>query len=237
MSDINNEPRRRHSRLPVSLEVQYRTQGSFLVSYTFNLSKGGLFLETQDSLPIGTALTVRLIIPGAEKPIETDARVVWVRETNPSQNLPPGLGLQFDSLESQMGVLIDRLVGSFSGVKILALAGDTASLDRLSRYLKSILNCDVILATASDTVAAGFASKIDLVLVDLDSSGQEGLMTIRMARKMARHTIPVVTLTRSDQIKTRALQEGVAAVLENPPVYEELRLRVLEVLGMPFQKK
>ena len=37
---------RRQPRLPISLEVAYRTAGAFLVSYSINLSKGGIFLET-----------------------------------------------------------------------------------------------------------------------------------------------------------------------------------------------
>ena len=148
---MNDRPEtRRFDRAPLSLEVHYRTQGSFLVSYSVNLSKGGLFLETQDLLPVGTELTVRFAIPGAEQPVETMGKVMWVRRATSDDGLPPGLGLQFDRLEESIGKIIDRLVQDFTGVQLMALADDQAALHRLTRYLQSILTCKVVQAAAAE---------------------------------------------------------------------------------------
>ena len=44
---------RRQPRLPIQLKVAYRTTGAFLVAYSVNLSKGGIFLETPTPLEVG----------------------------------------------------------------------------------------------------------------------------------------------------------------------------------------
>lgn len=233
---MNDRPEtRRFDRAPLSLEVHYRTQGSFLVSYSLNLSKGGLFLETQDLLPVGTELTVRFTIPGADQVVETLAKVMWVRRATSDDGLPPGLGLQFDRLEESIGKIIDRLVQDFTGVQLMALADDQAALHRLTRYLQSILTCKVVQAAASEILLAGFSTRIDLTLLDLDSSGDSGLMLIEMACKQTDPAIPVIALSREPTKKTLALREGAAAVLDNPPAYEQLRHSVLAVLGKPHR--
>jgi len=232
VTDDSPESRRFH-RAPVSLEVHYRTKGSFLVSYSLNLSKGGLFLETTDLFPVGTELTVRFSIPGAEIQIETVARVMWVRRKTSEDGLPPGLGLQFDRLEEHIGQSIDGLAQDFAGVRLMALADDQAALYRLTRYLQSILTCTVLQASTSEVVATGFTERIDLTLLDLDSAGESGLMLIQMACKETQPPIPVIALTKDPVIRAVALREGAASVLENPPAYELLRRHVLEVLGKP----
>ena len=226
---------RKFHRVPVTLEVQYRTQGSFLVSYSLNLSKGGLFLETSDLLPVGTQLTIRFTIPGADNPIETRARVMWVRRKTSDEGLPPGLGLQFDNLEGQVGQFIDDMVQRFAGVTLLALADDAPALDRITRYLQSILTCDVKQASSAQVLATGFSRQIDLALVDLDSVGERGLMVVQQAVSAEPPSIPVVALTGKAVLKAMALKEGAAAVLPNPPSYEQLRASVLDVLGKPHR--
>ena len=235
---MNNAPGgRRFARAPVSLEVQYRTKGSFLVSYSLNLSKGGLFLETDDLLPVGTTLTVRFSIPGSAAPIETLARVMWVRRSSSDEGLPPGLGLQFDNLEGHIGETIDEMARDFSGVTLLALADDPSALSRLTRYLKSTLTCEVIQESATSLSATGFTDvTADLTLLDLDSAGDGGLLLIQMAARESKPPLPVVALTADPLVKALAIKEGAATVLDNPPAYEELRRCVLEVLGRPHRR-
>jgi type IV pilus assembly protein PilZ len=223
---------RKFARAPVSLEVHYRTRGSFLVSYSLNLSKGGLFLDTPELMPIGSTLTVRFSVPGASQHIETEARVMWVRDEPTEDGLPPGMGLQFDRLEERIGAIIDKLVQDFSGMRLMALAADMPAVERLARYLRSILTCEVVPGLSS-AMPEGFEPRLDLILVDLDSSGDDGVRAIETAQRAA-PPIPAVALTRTPEGRTAAQQAGAAAVLENPPPYELLRECVLDVLGKPY---
>ena len=224
---------RKFPRAPLACEVHYRTKGSFLVSYSLNLSKGGLFLETAELQPLGSVLTVRFSVPGTTTLIETEARVVWVRSEVSSEGLPTGMGLQFDRLEERLGAIIDKLVEDFAGMKLMAVAADVITAERLSRYLRSILTCEVVQALAFETTQSGFSTPLDLVLVDLDSAGADGLAAIGVARKGTVPPIPVVALSRSPESRAEALQAGAAAVLENPPAYDVLRDCVHDVLGKP----
>jgi type IV pilus assembly protein PilZ len=224
---------RRHERASISLEVEFRTTGSFLVSYSLNLSKGGLFLDTPDLLPVGSRLAVRFVIPGADLTVETDAEVMWVRSTVSDEGLPPGMGLRFEHLEDRLGALIDRIVQGFHGMHLLAVASDQAGQERLSRNLRSILTAEVGQATATELLIEGFGAKTDLVLVDLDSTGSDGLALIQKAAQES-PAIPVVALSRSADTRVAAADVGAQATLENPPPYEILRQCVLDVLGQPY---
>ena len=57
---------RRQPRVPLKLEVEYRTTGAFLVSYSVNLSTGGIFIETNQPQPIGEQMMLKLVVPGRE---------------------------------------------------------------------------------------------------------------------------------------------------------------------------
>jgi uncharacterized protein (TIGR02266 family) len=226
---------RKFERAPLSLEVHYRTRGSFLVSYSLNLSKGGLFLETQDFLPVGTRLRVRFRVPGAEDLIETGATVMWVRREVSEDGLPPGLGIQFDGLEEGLGAVIDRMVEDFAGVRIMAIANDTPTQERLGRQIRSILTAEVTQATAAQIVIEGFTGRADLALIDLDASGGEGVPAIARIREAAGPPLPVVALSRDAGQRTAALAAGAELALESPPPYELLRARVLELVGKPVK--
>jgi CheY-like chemotaxis protein len=180
-------------------------------------------------------LTVRFNIPGAAEPIETQARVMWVRRATSEEGMPPGVGLQFDQLEEHVGRIIDSVVQGFSGVKLMALADDPAALARLSRYLQSILTCEVVQASAAETLATGFSQPVDLALLDLDSAGDSGLMLVQMASESAAQPVPIIVLTSKPVMKAMAMKEGAAMVIANPPTYDALRQCVLGVLGKPHQ--
>ncbi|MBK8720630.1 MAG: PilZ domain-containing protein, partial [Deltaproteobacteria bacterium] len=79
--DAQSDPshRRRAPRASVVLQLQYRSTSHLLVSYCTNLSRGGLFVPTQEPLSPGSRLTVSLQVPGAMEPIEAEAEVRWVR--------------------------------------------------------------------------------------------------------------------------------------------------------------
>ncbi|MCC6746300.1 MAG: TIGR02266 family protein [Deltaproteobacteria bacterium] len=235
---------RRFRRVPVVMEVHYRTTGSFLISYSMNLSKGGLFLETADLLPSGSTLRLRFTVPGTNHPFETEAKVMWLREGTSDDGLPSGLGVQFDRLDDGIGELIDSLVKDFAGVRLMAAAGDPGAAERLGRYLGSILHCNVITTgTAAEAFArlderteAGVAAPPDLVAIDLDSLGEVGLTLLR-ATKGISPAPPVVALSRDPATARLALDAGAAATLANPPSYERMRQLVLDLLGRPMGTK
>ena len=104
-------PRRRHHRLPVSVNVRYRVSNSanFVDSAISEIGVGGALLTTQAPLPIDTELTLEVVPPGAAAPIAIASRV--------SYHVPSGgSGLRFVSRDGdgdrRLRELIRRLRAS-----------------------------------------------------------------------------------------------------------------------------
>ena len=64
--------------MPYRVQVEFRTASSFLVAYSVNLSRGGLFLETEHDIPTGAPIALELRVPGTG-PLELDGMVTWRR--------------------------------------------------------------------------------------------------------------------------------------------------------------
>ncbi len=103
--------RRSHPRYSVSsLQVDYDAgEEHFLFAYVENISEMGIFLRSDEPLPVGTELTLRFREGG--EPLELKGRVMWV---NPARgdgsDLNPGMGIRFESLDSEARERVVRLV-------------------------------------------------------------------------------------------------------------------------------
>jgi len=64
------------------------------------LSTGGVFIVSNDLLPVGSQLNIEFVLPDYGKTIKCSARVAWINhpESIINQNLPVGMGLQFHDL-------------------------------------------------------------------------------------------------------------------------------------------
>ncbi|OGP60314.1 MAG: hypothetical protein A2V67_07030 [Deltaproteobacteria bacterium RBG_13_61_14] len=87
--------RRANVRAVVRLEVKNRNLKRVPLFVTANLSVGGMFLITKNPLPEQTRLRLRFCLPKDKAPLNTVARVLWVREEDSVLRLPPGMGVQF----------------------------------------------------------------------------------------------------------------------------------------------
>jgi type IV pilus assembly protein PilZ len=82
---------REHGRAPIELKVDYKKLNSFFADYTKNISKGGTFIKTKKTLPLGTRFLFRLTVPGREKPFELNGEVMHATATGDE----PGMGIRF----------------------------------------------------------------------------------------------------------------------------------------------
>src|SRR5215468_6082862 len=102
---------REHQRMPYAVQVQFRTASSFLITYSVNLSRGGLFLETDQEIPEGSPIGLELAIPGIGQ-VDIAGVVMWRRPPDTPDG-PAGLGIEFQDVAPQLGFVIDRLVSTF----------------------------------------------------------------------------------------------------------------------------
>ncbi len=92
--------KRRSPRMTVKLEVFYG-KNEMLPGQTVNISAGGVFLESDNPLPIGEKLKLKLRLPGNDHPILCQGLVAWVNILTSPINIamPPGMGVEFIDLK------------------------------------------------------------------------------------------------------------------------------------------
>jgi len=98
--------KRKAPRIPIKLEICYGESEKFTgytVGYTFNMSVGGIFLETCSPLPPGVALKLKFSHPENDEPIICRGRVAWVNspESPINKDHPSGMGVEFIDLEEE----------------------------------------------------------------------------------------------------------------------------------------
>src|SRR5262245_2463246 len=161
--------------MPYAVQVEFRTASSFLVAYSVNLSRGGLFLETDADIPTGALMTLDFSVPSAGT-TSLNGVVAWRRGTSESADGPPGLGVEFQDVAPQLGAIVDRLVTGFRGVQMLLLSGDRQDRTQLARNIKSIIATAEITQAADANVAASvLTSEVDAAIVDVDFDLEGGL--------------------------------------------------------------
>jgi len=96
---------REHGRAPIELKVDYKKLNSFFADYTKNISKGGTFIKTKKTLPIGTRFLFRLTVPGREVPFELNGEVVHAASGDEA-----GMGIRFVWTEEARRTEFESLV-------------------------------------------------------------------------------------------------------------------------------
>lgn len=111
------EEQRKSPRRPLRMRLDYKHESgaNFLFEYTQNISRGGIFIETLQPLPVGTNVVMRFTPPGEEGEIYVEGRVAWVNAVRSGEeNTNPGMGIQFKNLSDENKDLISRMVGTIA---------------------------------------------------------------------------------------------------------------------------
>jgi type IV pilus assembly protein PilZ len=97
---------REHGRAPIELKVDYKKLNSFFADYTKNISKGGTFIRTKKTLPVGTRFLFRLTVPGRPRPFELNGEIVHASAASEE----PGMGIRFVWADDRERVAFEGLV-------------------------------------------------------------------------------------------------------------------------------
>lgn len=124
-ADVQSEPRaddrrvgrerRQWERVLVDLEVDYRSDETFLFAYITDISQMGIFVRTVTPEPAGTRLNLRFCPPGLGT-LEFEGVVIWINPYRPGdrENLNPGMGVQFVDLSREQREQLKQLVRTFA---------------------------------------------------------------------------------------------------------------------------
>jgi uncharacterized protein (TIGR02266 family) len=223
---------REHQRIPYTVQIAFRTASSFLVAYSVNLSRGGIFVETAQDIPLGAPIELQFTVPGAGV-FEVTGMVAWRRGPDHPDG-PAGLGVEFQDIAPQLGEVIDRLVSGFAGVSVLLLSGDRQDRTTLARLIKSIISTAEIVQAADARVAGTLlTTDIDLAVVDVDFDVEGGIATLRQAGALSPR-VPTVALASTKKLRDRAREAGADEIAANPPPFGEFQIMLVRALGRPI---
>lgn len=104
--DLRSRQHRACERVPVQLAVRFRTAHDFVQEHATNMSRGGIFIRTDDPPPLDTVVEVQLQLPDAGLPVSSAAIVVHRQQ--PGSNKLAGVGVQFVDASDSFRERIDR---------------------------------------------------------------------------------------------------------------------------------
>lgn len=212
------------------MQVRFRNASSFLVAYTVNLSRGGVFLETEENIEVGTEISLQLEVPGSG-PVAIAGRVTWRRDV-PDEDGPAGIGIEFDDMVDPLGEVIDRLIADFTGLTVLLVCPEGRERVALTRHLRSMISTAEVVAAPPESASSLVSDDIDLVVLDLDCDRQTGLTILHAAGSLA-NPVPCVVLSDDETARAQAKHVGRSDVIGNPASFADLHQSVMRSLGRP----
>lgn len=102
--------RRREPRAEVEFEVHYRTAQEFLAAYSRNISRGGIYIQTQHPLQLAQEALIRFTLPGMPHRFEVNGVVVWINFPTAHHSFPAGMGMKFLDLDPKARRLISGFI-------------------------------------------------------------------------------------------------------------------------------
>ena len=104
--------RRESTRYDVRLDVNYRHGDNYLFSRTSDASDLGIFLVSEDPLPVGSSLELEFNAPHSREPIRVLGTVTWVEHGVSGKE--PGMGIKFIDLTQEVQARIKSLIRIFA---------------------------------------------------------------------------------------------------------------------------
>jgi uncharacterized protein (TIGR02266 family) len=100
--------KRQHPRIDVWLNAEFQSSKELVSCYMTNISKGGMFLQTDDPLELEAVMALTFQLPGQEHTIRVKGKVVW---SNPSSGTgKPGMGVQFTEMPIEDRHILDGFI-------------------------------------------------------------------------------------------------------------------------------
>jgi uncharacterized protein (TIGR02266 family) len=107
MSTDREQNRRNEGRIAVNRE--FASAEEFLAEYVANVSRSGVFIRTDDPLPVGTKVALRFTVILDE--LETIEGVgMVVRRVPPGPAGPAGMGVVFTELTAYSKQLLEKII-------------------------------------------------------------------------------------------------------------------------------
>lgn len=245
---MSDDPDKRLAeRIPFILRVDYLDQRA-CADATENLSKGGLFIQTETKLTIGEKVPLSVSFPGLLDPIQISGRVAWVRPDH-AGGRGSGVGIAVDSDDERRQLERLLTVGSQpatqapppGGFRVLIVEDNPHIIEMYSYVLKKLAANELkgtvplevhFAPDGHNALTQLTASKFNLVVTDLYMPVMDGFQLLEKIRgEPALAKMPVVAISAGGKdAQERALKLGVDIYLRKPVKFAEVLETVKQLL-------
>ncbi len=96
---VGTPNRRGHQRSPyIVLELKGRHKNTVFMAYTENISRGGLFASSSQSLKVGDRFPIEFVLPDRKTTVRCMCEVSWKKRYDTTGFVSEGVGVQFVDL-------------------------------------------------------------------------------------------------------------------------------------------
>lgn len=235
------DERRFHPRTPVHLRIAYQSAGVLKTDYVENISRGGVFVATDEPFEVGQGLNLELFCLSSQSRIPLKAVVRWRGAQPPGPDQAPvmGVGLEFTELQdpvrrSHLEALIDSAFEPGTRVrrdpreqiKVLVVDPNRYARELFADGIKSMARqvfevddyVEVFEATnGAEALEMARGIPFDLYIVELRTPEVDGSEVIRRIRRLMSQQAPIFAMSRPfPGDRAEALAAGADVFLQKP---------------------
>jgi len=100
--------RRRSARTPVVVRIEYSTVDALFSDFTRNINEGGIFVETDEPIPLDEKVELKLQMPGSREFVHVSGRVVRIEAASPTT--VGGIAIEFEALDANAREAVNAAV-------------------------------------------------------------------------------------------------------------------------------
>ncbi len=105
-------------RVPIQLLVDYKADGHYLFDFCRDLGTGGVFIETDSPLNLGSPIELTFTIPDSKETLKAKGKVLWVQgKVEHRPDLHQGMGVQFSEFSGEQRQILEDFVRRHNGEK------------------------------------------------------------------------------------------------------------------------
>jgi uncharacterized protein (TIGR02266 family) len=120
---VSTADRRKHPRLSIAVDVDFKSGHNFFSARTRDISSGGLFIESDAAIPVGTRIEIDLTF--LKSHLRVPAEVAWTLE---EEGRCVGMGVRFVDLRHAA----KRSIEAFMALRSPLQCGEVVEDDRVT---------------------------------------------------------------------------------------------------------
>ena len=245
----DDQPDPRAPRVEATFRVSYANVDQLLVAYSADLSKGGMFLQSEQFLPVNAVIRINLELGEGSAEIPIICRVVYVRDAASARAVgkPAGMGIEFLDMTAECLGLIEAYIAERIGevehpppvalpkrrLSIMIVDDDHGCRTLAAQPFRTRGDYVRVAPDGFEALAQCLKETPDVIVSDVHMPRLDGWQLLRMCRaRPTLSSVPFLLLTTlgGEQERLKGYQLGVDDYVSKPFRGKELQARVDRVV-------